>query len=386
MEIPRVKPVHPEFSSGPCAKHPGWSMEVVAARAWPGRSHRALGPRNQIREVLSRTRDLLELPGEYRIGIVPASNTGALEMALWNLLGPRPVDVLAWEHFGSLWARDVASELKLEDCRILEADFGGISDLAAVRREADVVFVWNGTTSGACVPNADWIAKDREGLVICDATSGIFAQKLDWERLDATTFSWQKVLGGEGAHGMLVLGPRAVERLEKDSPNRGLPRIFRLTEGGALREAIFDGATINTPSMLCVADCLAALEWAESVGGADGMRQLADRNFAILQAWIERMHWLENLVQDAAIRSNTSVCMRITAPWFQEQEESDQREKLLRMAGLLDKERAAYDVLNHANAPPGFRIWCGATVAAADLEILTQWLEWAYHSVLASKY
>ena len=380
---PARKPARPEFSSGPCAKFPGWAPEAVFGRAWLGRSHRASGPHAQIREVLVRIHELLGLPEGYRVGIVPGSDTGAMEMALWNLLGPRPTDVLVWEHFGRLWAADAIRQLALPDCRVLEAPYGKIADLGAVRRDADIVFVWNGTTSGVRVPDGKWIPEDRAGVTICDATSGVFAQDLDWPRLDVTTFSWQKVLGGEAAHGVLVLSPRAVERLESSPPPRGLPKAWQLVKEGALLEGVFDGLTINTPSMLCVADCLLALEWVESIGGAVGTRRRSDTNFAALQDWIDRTDWIENMVSDPSIRSNSSVCMCIVAPWFETLDEAGQRDALKRIGTLLEQEKAAYDVVNHRNAPPGLRVWCGATIDSADIELLTEWLDWAYAVVAA---
>ena len=311
---PSVRPIRPEFSSGPCAKRPGWSAELVAARALLGRSHRAAGPKAQLRDVIDRTARLLGLPGDYRIGVVPGSDTGAFEMAMWTMLGARPVDVLAWESFGLGWASDAEKQLRLADCRVLRAPYGALPDLASVRPEADVCFTWNGTTSGARVPDAGWIAADRAGLTLCDATSAAFAQPLDWAKLDVTTFSWQKAMGGEAAHGMLILSPRAVERLESYTPDRPLPKLFRLTKAGKLIEGIFAGETINTPSMLAVADCLDGLEWMEAIGGLPATMRRADTNFAALQAWVDRTPWVENLVADPAARSNTSVCLRSSIP------------------------------------------------------------------------
>jgi phosphoserine aminotransferase len=305
VDKPRLKPQRPEFSSGPCPKRPGWTAEAVAARAFLGRSHRAAKPKAQLKEAIDRTARLLGVPGDYRVGIVPASDTGAFEMAMWSMLGARPVDMLVWESFGQGWASDAIKELKLADARVLGAAYGALPNLAAVRKDADICFTWNGTTSGARVPDGEWIAADREGLAFCDATSAAFAQALPWDKLDVTTFSWQKAMGGEAAHGVLILSPRAVERLENFVPDRPLPKIFRLTKGGKLIEGIFQGETINTPSMLCVADCLDALEWMEGIGGLEATRARADANFAALQAWVDRTLWVENLVAEPATRSNT---------------------------------------------------------------------------------
>jgi phosphoserine aminotransferase len=375
---PDIRPARPEFSSGPCPKRPGWSAEVVAARAFLGRSHRAAGPKAQLREAIDRTARLLGVPEGYRVGIVPASDTGAFEMAMWSMLGARPVDVLVWESFGQGWATDAVKQLRLADCRVLTAPYGALPDLHAVRPDADVCFTWNGTTSGARVPDADWIAADRAGLSFCDATSAAFAQGLDWGKLDVTTFSWQKAMGGEGAHGVLILSPRAVERLESFTPDRPLPKVFRLTKGGKLIEGIFQGETINTPSMLCVADCIDALAWMEAIGGLPATRARADANFAALQAWVDRTEWIENLVADPAARSNTSVCLRIVDPAIAGQEEAAQRDFVKRLAKLLESEGVAYDVAGYRDAPPGLRIWCGTTVETSDVEALTPWLDWAF--------
>jgi phosphoserine aminotransferase len=321
---------------------------------------------------------LLGVPEGYRVGIVPGSDTGAFEMAMWSLLGPRPVDVLAWESFGNGWASDALKQLKLTDCRVIGAEYGALPDLGAVRPDADVVFTWNGTTSGARVPNGDWIAADRTGLTICDATSAAFAQNLDWAKLDAVTFSWQKALGGEAAHGMLVLSPRAVERLESYTPDRPLPKVFRLTKGGKLIDGIFAGETINTPSMLCVADYIDALDWADEAGGLPGLVARADANFLALQSWVERTAWVENLVDDPAARSNTSVCLKIADPAVTSLDDAAQRAFVKRIVGLLEAEGAALDIGAHRDAPPGLRIWCGATVDTADIETLTPWLDWAF--------
>ncbi len=381
---PRALPARPEFSSGPCAKRPGWSPVSVAAQAFLGRSHRAAGPKAQLKDAIDRTARLLGVPEGYRVGIVPGSDTGAVEMAMWSLLGPRPVDVLVWESFGKAWATDALGQLKLADCRAIEADYGARPDLGAVRAQADVVFTWNGTTSGARVPNGDWIAADRAGLTICDATSAAFAQDLDWARLDVVTFSWQKVLGGEAAHGMLVLGPRAVARLESDTPDRPLPKLFRLTKGGKLIDGIFAGATINTPSMLAVADFIDALDWADEAGGLPGLVARADANFLALQGWVDRTDWVENLVADPVARSNTSVCLRIADRQIAALDDAAQKTFVKQMVGLLEAEGAALDIGGHRDAPAGLRIWCGATVDTADIEALTPWLDWAFATTKAA--
>jgi phosphoserine aminotransferase len=352
------------------------------AKAFLGRSHRAAEPKAQLKDAIDRTARLLGVPEGYRVGIVPGSDTGAFEMAMWSLLGPLPVDVLVWESFGKGWASDALGQLKLDDCRVLEAGYGALPDLASVRSEADVVFTWNGTTSGVRVPNADWIAADRAGLTICDATSAAFAQNLDWAKLDVVTFSWQKVMGGEAGHGMIVLSPRAVARLESHTPDRPLPKVFRLTKGGKLIDGIFKGETINTPSMLAVADFIDALDWADpdhgEVNGLPGLVARADANFRALQAWVDRTGWVENLVADPAVRSNTSVCLKITDPQIVVLEEAAQRAFVKQIAGLLEAEGAALDIGAHRDAPPGLRIWCGATVDTADIEALTPWLDWAF--------
>ncbi len=381
---PQSRPERPEFSSGPCPKRPGWNAEAVVARAFLGRSHRAAKPKAQLKEAIDRTARLLGVPADYRVGIVPASDTGAFEMAMWSMLGARPVDLLAWESFGQGWATDATKQLKLADARVLTAPYGALPDLAAVRPDADVCFTWNGTTSGARVPNADWIAADRTGLTFCDATSAAFAQGLDWPKLDVTTFSWQKAMGGEGAHGILILSPRAVARLESYTPDRPLPKIFRMTKGGKLIEGIFQGETINTPSMLCVADCIDALDWMETIGGLSATRARADANFAALQAWVDRTPWIENLVADPAARSNTSVCLRIVDPGIASQDEAAQRDFVKRMTKLLETEGVAYDIAGYRDAPPGLRIWCGTTVDTADVEALAPWLDWAFAATRAA--
>ncbi len=380
---PATKPARPEFSSGPCAKRPGWTVEAVAARAFLGRSHRAAKPKAQLKDAIDRTARVLGVPADYRVGIVPASDTGAFEMAMWSMLGARPVDMLVWESFGQGWATDATKQLKLADCRVLTAGYGELPDLGEVRKDADVCFTWNGTTSGARVPNGDWIAADREGLTFCDATSAAFAQDLPWDKLDVTTFSWQKAMGGEGGHGVIILSPRAVERLETYVPARPLPKIFRLTKGGKLIEGVFAGETINTPSMLCVADAVDALDWMEGIGGLAATRARADANFAALQAWVDRTPWVENLAADPAARSNTSVCLKIVDPEIAALDEAAQRDFVKKLTKLLEAEGAALDIGGYRDAPPGLRVWCGSTVDTADIEALLPWLDWAFASAKA---
>jgi phosphoserine aminotransferase len=369
---PHSKPNRPNFSSGPCAKPPGWSAEKLDTSAL-GRSHRSGIGKAKLGEAIERTHALLRLPADYRLGIVPASDTGAMEMAIWSLLGPRPVTMLAWESFGAGWVTDVAKQLKL-DAEIRTGDYGKIADLSGIDPASDLVFTWNGTTSGVRVPNADWIAADRTGLSICDATSAAFAQDIDWAKVDVGTFSWQKALGGEAAHGMLVLSPRAVERLEREPAPRPLPKIFRLTKGGKLIDGIFKGETINTPSMLCVADWLFALDWAERIGGLRALIARADANAAALDHWLGSADWIEHLAADPAVRSNTSVCLQFADGSDTKANQARQRA----MAKLLEAEGAAYDIGAYRDAPPGLRIWCGATVDTSDIEALGPWLDWAW--------
>jgi phosphoserine aminotransferase len=371
---PNIRPKRPYFSSGPCAKPPGWKPELLGTSSL-GRSHRGAIGKARLRQAIERTRALLRLPADYKLGIVPASDTGAMEMAIWSLLGPRPVTLLAWESFGAGWVTDVAKQLKL-DAEIRTAGYGGICDLEGIDPGSDLVFTWNGTTSGVRVPNADWIAGDRTGLTICDATSAAFAQAVDWAKIDVGTFSWQKALGGEAAHGMLVLSPRAIERLERESAPRPLPKIFRLTKAGKLIEGIFAGETINTPSMLCVEDWLFALDWAEGIGGLDALIARATANAAALDRWVQSVSWIEHLATDPAIRSNTSVCLQFADR--SDAEANKARQKA--MTTLLEAEDAAYDIGAYRDAPPGLRIWCGATVDTADIEALVPWLDWAWEA------
>ncbi|WP_137113618.1 phosphoserine transaminase [Mesorhizobium sp. GR13] len=374
---PAVRPANPNFSSGPCAKRPGWSLEALKA-APLGRSHRAKIGKTRLEQAIELTREILQVPADYRIGIVPASDTGAVEMALWSLLGERGVDMVEWESFGSGWVTDVVKQLTLTDVRIFDAAYGTLPDLSAVDFDRDVVFTWNGTTSGVRVPNGDFIPAARQGLTICDATSAAFAQRLDFAKLDVVTFSWQKVLGGEGAHGMLILSPRAVERLLSYKPAWPLPKIFRLTSGGKLIEGIFKGETINTPSMLCVEDYLDALKWAKSIGGLNALIARADANFAVLDRFTKQNGWLANLAVDPATRSNTSVCLSIVDPDVTALDADGQAAFAKAVAAALEKEGVAYDIGAYRDAPPGLRIWCGATVETSDLEALLPWLEWAF--------
>ena len=379
---PDMRPANPNFSSGPCAKRPGFTLDALSG-AFLGRSHRAVAPKARLAEVIDRSRDTLGMPADWRLGIVPASDTGAVEMALWSLLGPRGVDVLAWESFGAGWANDITKQLKLPDVRLLNGEYGALPDLAAVDFARDMVFAWNGTTSGVRVPDGDWIAADRAGLAICDATSAAFAMRLPWDRLDVATWSWQKVLGGEAAHGMLALSPRAVERLESHKPAWPLPKIFRLTSNGKLNEGIFKGETINTPSMLCVEDALDGLRWAESVGGLDGLIARSEANLGAIARWVARTPWADFLANDAATRSCTSICLKIVAPWFAALAAPAQAQAAKKLASVLEKEGVAYDIASYRDAPPGLRIWGGATVETADIESLLPWLDWAYDIVAA---
>lgn len=384
MTKPTVKPNNPQFSSGPCTKRPGWSVDVLKD-TWSGRSHRAAGGKAKLKEVIDRHVDLLGLPEGYRCAIVPASDTGAVEMAMWNLLGARGVDMLGWESFGLDWCKDVTEQLKLDDVNIMKADYGTLPDLNAVDTDRDVVFTWNGTTSGVRVPNADWIKDDRQGLTICDATSAVFAYDLPWEKLDVVTWSWQKVLGSEAAHGMLVLSPRAVERLESFAPDRPLPKIFRLTKGGKLIEGAFKGATLNTPSMIATEDCLDALKWVESIGGLQATIQRSADNLAAVADWVAKTDWIEFLAEDENTISTTSICLKITDPWFQEKSDDDRLAFVKSMTKVLEAEEAGYDIASYRAAPAGIRIWGGATVEPSDTAKLMPWIDWAYNEAKASE-
>lgn len=377
---PAERPLRPHFSSGPCAKRPGWSPQSLN-QALVGRSHRSKPGKAKLEQAIERTRKILGVPADYRIGIVPASDTGAVEMALWSMLGPKPVDVLVWESFGNDWATDITKQLKLPNVRVLKAGYGELPNLADVNPAHDVIFTWNGTTSGVRAPNGDWISDTREGLTFCDATSAAFAQDLPWAKLDVTTFSWQKVLGGEAAHGMLILSPKAVARLESHKPTWPMPKIFRMTKDGKLNEGIFKGETINTPSMLCVEDYLDALTWAEGVGGLKGLMARADENLHVIDRWTKASGWADFLAKDPKTRSNTSVCLKIVDPWFTAKDADGQAAAAKKIADLLDKEGIAFDIAAYRDAPPGLRIWAGATVENADLKALTPWLDWAWSQV-----
>ena len=380
---PNKRPKRPHFSSGPCAKHPGWKLDLLAD-AEVGRSHRSKPGRAKLLEVIERSRRVLGIPDDYRLGIVPASDTGAMEMALWSLLGARGVDILAWESFGSQWVNDVIAQLELHNAEAWVADYGELPDLREIHFRNDVVFTWNGTTSGVRIPDGDWIPDDRAGLTICDATSAVFAMELPWEKLDVVTWSWQKVLGGEAGHGMLCISPRAVERLESFRPPRPLPKIFRLTKGGKLIEGIFRGDTINTPSMLCVEDAIDALRWVESIGGCDEVRRRSEANLAVIAEWVDQSSWANFLASQPETRSCTSVCLQIADPWFQSLEPDEQSAIAKKIASKLDEERIAFDIGSYRDAPPGLRIWAGATVEKSDLEALLPWLDWAYEEVKGS--
>jgi phosphoserine aminotransferase len=379
---PALRPARPEFSSGPCAKRPGWTPQSLSD-AVLGRSHRGKPGKAKLKLAIDRTREVLGVPADFLIGIVPGSDTGAVEMAMWSMLGPRPVQLLAFESFGKDWVTDVTKQLKLPDVEVLDAPYGQLPDTSKVRPDADLVFTWNGTTSGVRVPNADFISADREGIVICDATSAAFAQDLDWTKLDAVTFSWQKALGGEAAHGVLILSPRAVARLESYTPAWPMPKLFRMTDKGKLNAGIFDGATINTPSLLCVEDALDALAWADTVGGFAGMKARSQANLKALEDWVAVTPWVAFLAEDKAIRSNTSVCLKVVDPAITALSEDAQADFAKKLASLLEKEKAAYDIGGYAKAPPGLRIWCGATVDTADVQALTPWLDWAFASLSA---
>ena len=380
---PAVRPGRPHFSSGPCAKRPGWHLQVLS-NALLGRSHRSKPGRAKLKRAIELTREVLEVPAEYRIAIVPASDTGAVEIALWSMLGARPVTVLSWESFGEGWATDIIKQLKLTNAAVLKAPYGDLPDLGRVDAASDVVFTWNGTTSGVRVPDAAWIAADRQGLTICDATSAAFAQPLDWPKLDVVTFSWQKALGGEAAHGMLILSPRAVARLESYQPAWPLPKIFRLTKSGKLNAAIFEGDTINTPSLLCVEDYLDTLQWAKSIGGLRALMRRADANAAVIAQWVGRTGWIDFLAEDARTRSNTSVCLKIVDPAIAALSTESQWAFAKKLADILENEGVAYDIAAHRDAPPGLRIWCGSTVETSDVQALTPWLEWAFAQAKAA--
>ena len=374
---PGERPENPSFSSGPCAKRPGWNLAALE-NACLGRSHRSTEGTARLTEVIARSKNLLGLPADYLVGIVGGSDTAAVEMALWNLLGARGVDVFAWESFSRGWADEIINQLGLEDTRVFEADYGSLPDLAQADPSRDVVFTWNGTTSGVRVPDGDWIAEDREGLSICDATSAVFAMELPWDRLDVTTYSWQKVLGGEAQHGIIILSPRAIERLESYQPERPLPKLFRLKKNGKLISGIFEGSTINTPSMLCVEDALDGLKWVDSIGGVRGLAARSEKNLAAVSAWVERSEWVDSLAADPATSSCTAICLKIVDPWFAAQSVEEQNAIEKRLVAMLAEEGAARDIGSYAAAPPGLRVWGGGTVETSDLEALFPWLDWAF--------
>lgn len=383
MVKPSQRPQCPHFSSGPCSKRPGWSTNVLS-NALVGRSHRSPAGKKRLCEVIDRSKQLLGLPDSYLCGIVPASDTGAVEMAIWSLLGIRGVDMLTWESFGEGWVTDVQKQLKLNDCRILKADYGLLPDVSQVDCNRDVVFTWNGTTSGVKLPNGNWIPEDRQGLVISDATSAVFAMDLPWLKLDVVTWSWQKVLGGEAAHGMLVLSPRAVERLETYTPPWPLPKIFRMTKGGKLNPALFEGDTINTPSMLCVEDAIDGLRWAEETGGLKALIKRSEANLKAIAAWVEKTPWVDFLAVAPETRSNTSICLKVVDPWYIALPKEDQTKGIKRISTMLEAEGVAYDIASYRDAPSGLRIWGGATVETADIKALLPWLDWAYEQVKSS--
>lgn len=380
MEKPSQRPINPNFSSGPCAKRPDWSAGALG-NALVGRSHRSKPGKERLHEVIQRSKTILGIPDTYLCGIVPASDTGAIELAMWSLLGARGLDILAWESFGSAWITDVQKQLKLPDCRAFKADYGQLPDLAQVDCDRDLVFTWNGTTSGVKVPDGDWIRDERQGLTLADATSAVFAMEMPWSKLDVVTWSWQKVMGGEAAHGMLVLSPRAVERLESYTPAWPLPKIFQLTKNGKLIAGIFEGETINTPSMLCVEDALDGLKWAESIGGLPTLLQRSQANLHAIATWVEKTPWVNFLAERPETRSNTSICLKIVDPWYTTLSADDQAKGAKKIASLLEAEGVAYDIGAYRDAPPGLRIWGGATVETSDIEALLPWLDWAYTSI-----
>ncbi|MBJ66307.1 MAG: phosphoserine transaminase [Rhodobiaceae bacterium] len=379
IKKPKNKPACLNFSSGPCTKRPGWSLDVLKD-ALLGRSHRSSEGKLKLNKAIEDTKELLSIPSDYKVGIVPASDTGAIEMAMWNLLGARPVEVLSWEVFGKDWKIDIEEQLKIPESNYHDVEFGLLPDLSKVNFDNDVIFTWNGTTSGVRVPNADWIPDNRKGLTLCDATSAVFAQELDWNKLDATSFSWQKVLGGEAGHGMLILSPRAIEHLKKFTPSWPIPKIFRLTKNGKVIEGVFSGETLNTPSMLCVEDYLDVLSWVKSIGGSKGTIERAEKNFIIIDDWVKKNSWIEFLCLDRNNLSNTSVCLKFEQELAKEDEDV-QRDFAKSIGKILEEENVAFDIVNHRNAPPGLRIWCGATVEAGDLVALLPWIDWAYFNL-----
>lgn len=377
---PTSKPNNPNFSSGPCAKRPGWNIQNLKTDSL-GRSHRAKLPKQRLLEVITLTKEILQLPKDYRVGILPASDTGAIEAAMWSLLGKTGVEVLAWENFGNDWIKDIKDQLKPENLTIHKADYGNITDFNNLNFDNDIVFNWNGTTSGVCVPNVDWIPQNRKGLTICDATSAVFAMDMDWSKLDVVTWSWQKVLGGEAAHGMITMSPKAIERLSEYEPNWPIPKIFRLANNKKVIEGIFKGETINTPSMLCVEDAIDALKWIQSIGGYAGSIKKSKSNLKVIKKWVSSQNWIDFLANDLNTLSSTSICLKITENWFVQLSEEDQQAKVKEINSLLEKEGIAYDINAYRTAPAGFRIWGGATVEASDIETLLPWIEWGYRSI-----
>ncbi|MEE3041824.1 MAG: phosphoserine transaminase [Candidatus Latescibacterota bacterium] len=377
---PTSRPANPCFSSGPCAKRPGWSLPALSD-ALLGRSHRAPAGKAKLQEVIIRTRDLLRIPDDYQIAVVPASDTGAMEMAMWSMLGARGVDIAAWESFGLGWVTDATKQLPLDDVRALTADYGDLPDLTGLDGTRDLVFTWNGTTSGVRVPDGDIINPDRKGITICDATSAAFAMDLPWDKLDVTTWSWQKVMGGEAAHGMLVLGPRAVERLETYTPKWPLPKLFRMTKGGKLTQSLFEGSTINTPSMLCVEDALDGLRWAEQIGGLSELTKRSSDNLNVFEKWVAQRSWIDFLALQQATRSSTSICFRIVDEWYESLSDAGQASKAKDLVKLMEAEQVAYDIGAYRDAPPGLRIWGGSTIETADVAALTSWLDWGFEQI-----
>jgi phosphoserine aminotransferase len=380
IDKPITKPNNPNFSSGPCAKRPGWDIQSLKTDSL-GRSHRAKLPKQRLAEVISLSKETLNLPSDYKVGIIAGSDTGAIESAMWSLLGKTGVEILVWESFGNDWAKDIKEQLKIKNLNIHKADYGELPDLQKINFDNDIVFNWNGTTSGVCLPNGDWIPDNRKGLTICDATSAVFAMDMDWHKLDVITWSWQKVLGGEAAHGMIALSPKALERLSEYQPTWPIPKIFRLANNMKVIEGIFKGETINTPSMLCVEDAIDALNWIQSIGGSKGSIDKSQSNLQVVKTWVESKDWINFLAKDSSNLSSTSICLKITDPWFLELPEDQQQLKIKEINSLLDKEQVAFDINAYRTAPPGFRIWGGATVESSDIETLLPWIEWGYQSI-----
>ena len=380
IKKPTTKPKNPNFSSGPCAKRPGWDIKNLKTDSL-GRSHRAKLPKQRLAEVINLSKELLKIPNDYKVGIIAGSDTGAIEAAMWSLLGKTGVEVLAWESFGSDWAKDIKEQLKIKNLTIHQSDYGDLPDFQKINFDNDIVFNWNGTTSGVCLPNADWIIDNRKGLTICDATSAVFAMEMDWHKLDVTTWSWQKVLGGEAAHGMIALSPKSLERLSEYQPTWPIPKIFRLANNKKVIEGIFKGETINTPSMLCVEDAIDALNWIQSIGGSKGSIDKSQSNLQVVKTWVETKDWIDFLAKDSSTLSSTSICLKITDPWFLGLSVDQQQLKIKEINSLLDKEQVAFDINAYRTAPPGFRIWGGATVESSDIETLLPWIEWGYQSI-----